>query len=634
MIYGLLRIINSNEPFKVLDDVYFNKKINCFDTANCYGRSESIFGEWILSRNINRNDIYIICKGGHHLSDGNQIIHRITQQDIIHDLNESFKRLKITYSDSFMFHRDNENIPPEEIYDICNYLLEFKLCKKIGVSNWKTSRIEEVNYISKIRKGTLIIEESQIFLNYIKLSYIPYPNIHMINYIDYIWYLKNPEHKIQIYSVACFISELDNNKNHQNKIFKKLLEYICDITNESKQTILYVLLSKCKGLNVECIQGSISSNHILSQTKIDNIFLIIEEKIPNFIEFIPCFLVDHPIGTPENNMISFLINGFIGPFKLQDIEDEKIDSIVNWLLNKNFNNYTQMKHHHESNFDIKELCLNKTINDIVTKYIGYECICYNTEFFVRENNNDFTYTANWHIDPYINLDDSYPQFTLQIGLTDNNDNNSLSAILGTHLFDYQNKYNLINKNDNFAPLVNFDEKNIDDNLVYKLLNKKGYVYLFSNYLIHGKGIIKNNDNNIRVALTMRIISKESIIKTKNHSHISKDIFTLGTVNNDSECLFTKLIWNIVQKNYKSIFIDSNINEIINKTYTWENSHIKFLDNFKMDAFGEGHYTIIDKQNIIANFGCREHNISFNNIYTEFISIRKDDLQIVNGKLNN
>ena len=45
MIYGLLRINNSNNPFQILDDVYYNKKINCFDTANCYGKSENIFGE-------------------------------------------------------------------------------------------------------------------------------------------------------------------------------------------------------------------------------------------------------------------------------------------------------------------------------------------------------------------------------------------------------------------------------------------------------------------------------------------------------------------------------------------------------------------------------------------------------------
>ena len=87
----------------------------------------------------------------------------------------------------------------------------------------------------------------------------------------------------------------------------------------------------------------------------------------------------------------------------------------------------------------------------------------------------------------------------------------------------------------------------------------------------------------------------------------------------------------MQNNFKSIFINKSI-DISNKTYTWENSYIKFLDNFKMDAFGEGNYKIIDKQQIIANFGGRIHYISFNIDYTEFSSTRKDDLLIVNGKL--
>jgi hypothetical protein len=77
-----------------------------------------------------------------------------------------------------------------------------------------------------------------------------------------------------------------------------------------------------------------------------------------------------------------------------------------------------------------------------------------------------------------------------------------------------------------------------------------------------------------------------------------------------------------------------INNLENKTYTWGNSYIKFLDNFKMDAFGKGHYTFINKQNIIAKFGRREHNIIFNDDYTSFTSTRKDDLHIVTGKLHN
>jgi hypothetical protein len=48
-------------------------------------------------------------------------------------------------------------------------------------------------------------------------------------------------------------------------------------------------------------------------------------------------------------------------------------------------------------------------------------------------------------------------------------------------------------------------------------------------------------------------------------------------------------------------------------YNWENSSIKFLEKFKMDAFGEGSYEFIDNQNITANFGGRVHNITLTTI---------------------
>ena len=79
-------------------------------------------------------------------------------------------------------------------------------------------------------------------------------------------------------------------------------------------------------------------------------------------------------------------------------------------------------------------------------------------------------------------------------------------------------------------------------------------------------------------------------------------------------------------------INKNIAEITNLTYSWEGSTITFLENFKIDAFGEGKYTYLDSHNIIAEFGNRKHNIKFEKNYSSFISIRNDDLYIVNGIL--
>ena len=92
------------------------------------------------------------------------------------------------------------------------------------------------------------------------------------------------------------------------------------------------------------------------------------------------------------------------------------------------------------------------------------------------------------------------------------------------------------------------------------------------------------------------------------------------------------LYGIVKNVNEGIICSINNNFLENKTYTWGDSSIKFLDNFKMDAFGEGYYEFIDKYNIIATFGGKIHNINFNDTYTYFFSVRKNDSEIVVGKL--
>ena len=107
----------------------------------------------------------------------------------------------------------------------------------------------------------------------------------------------------------------------------------------------------------------------------------------------------------------------------------------------------------------------------------------------------------------------------------------------------------------------------------------------------------------------------------------------GIVNNVHEGVICS-INNLIPRSDAVLLTETSTvsDEIINKSYSWEHSYIKFLDNFKMDAFGEGNYRILDKQNIIADFGTRTHHITFNSDYTEFSSTRIGDFQIVNGKV--
>jgi O-methyltransferase len=74
----------------------------------------------------------------------------------------------------------------------------------------------------------------------------------------------------------------------------------------------------------------------------------------------------------------------------------------------------------------------------------------------------------------------------------------------------------------------------------------------------------------------------------------------------------------------------SVNKLENKRYSWQSGNIKFLENGNMEAFGPGNYEFISPNVIKANFGYRVHTITFNKDFTEFISIRVGDNEVVTG----
>ena len=74
-----------------------------------------------------------------------------------------------------------------------------------------------------------------------------------------------------------------------------------------------------------------------------------------------------------------------------------------------------------------------------------------------------------------------------------------------------------------------------------------------------------------------------------------------------------------------------INLLLNKKYKWQDSHITFLKDGKMNAFGTGKYNFIDKHLVKCDFGGRKHLLKFNQDYSTFISVREDDCGIVVGE---
>ena len=131
-------MIQGKRVTKLLDGA-FAAGINTFDTAENYGASEAVLGQWIKKRK-NRDKVVIITKGCHPHGEP-----RVTPEALRHDLEQSFERLKTDYIDIYMLHRDDPNADLKAILQVLD---EYHKAGKIGAyggSNWTHQRIEEIN---------------------------------------------------------------------------------------------------------------------------------------------------------------------------------------------------------------------------------------------------------------------------------------------------------------------------------------------------------------------------------------------------------------------------------------------------------------------------------------------------------
>jgi len=66
-------------------------------------------------------------------------------------------------------------------------------------------------------------------------------------------------------------------------------------------------------------------------------------------------------------------------------------------------------------------------------------------------------------------------------------------------------------------------------------------------------------------------------------------------------------------------------------YTWNEKRILFLKGGRLQAFGEGQYTAIGELRVEAFFGGRSHILKFDPGFNSFISVRKEDYDIIVGE---
>jgi aryl-alcohol dehydrogenase-like predicted oxidoreductase len=148
---------------------------NFLDTARFYGSwhddidktSEAVIGKWLKARG-NRSGVVIGTKGGHpqyrpnfHLQ---PLIHRLSAEEIVADLERSLERLGTDFIDLYWLHYDDPDRPVDEIVDTLDAQVRRGVIRHFACCNWPTHRMREAQAWSKAQ-GKRGFVASQVLWN-------------------------------------------------------------------------------------------------------------------------------------------------------------------------------------------------------------------------------------------------------------------------------------------------------------------------------------------------------------------------------------------------------------------------------------------------------------------------------------
>jgi len=110
--------------------------VNFFDTANIYsyGESEKLFGQAIKDTGIPRHEMVIATKVRGRMAEGPNNV-GLSRKHILHQLDESLKRLDTDYIDLYQIHGIDPITPLDETLCVLNDVVRAGKVRYIGVSN-------------------------------------------------------------------------------------------------------------------------------------------------------------------------------------------------------------------------------------------------------------------------------------------------------------------------------------------------------------------------------------------------------------------------------------------------------------------------------------------------------------------
>ncbi len=130
--------------------------INFIDTANVYseGLSEELTGKAIRNLKLKRDDLVIATKVRGKMSDGPNGS-GLSRKHILHEVEQSLKRLNMDYIDLYQIHGYDELTPIEETIDVLDSLVKSGKVRYIGCSNlaaWHIMKALDYSKYNRVSK--------------------------------------------------------------------------------------------------------------------------------------------------------------------------------------------------------------------------------------------------------------------------------------------------------------------------------------------------------------------------------------------------------------------------------------------------------------------------------------------------
>jgi aryl-alcohol dehydrogenase-like predicted oxidoreductase len=138
--------ISEEVSFRMMD-LFCEKGGTFIDTAHSFadwipngkGASELTIGKWLHSRGMVGKAIVTTKGGAPYLENRN--ISRLSEKEVLSDLETSLERMKVNSIDLFFLHCDNINVPVGEIVEMMNGFKKKGLIRWFGASNWTPERL-------------------------------------------------------------------------------------------------------------------------------------------------------------------------------------------------------------------------------------------------------------------------------------------------------------------------------------------------------------------------------------------------------------------------------------------------------------------------------------------------------------